>query len=291
MKIIDLTFLSKEEITRLGNNYSQMTLKEFTEKVESKISRGKHVKKECMLVYNHLCKHLEDYPEILDEGKMDSEEIEAVVVVAEPTVMLQAESRCEPETHLVTGQETKSHELETLASISSLLKWAELENVMKSELVFCEKWMHYEGFDLNKAIEKFIGFLKAAKNYNLNTLIPQVLYQYWFGATTTTDRVICMNTLALGFEGLLSEIDYRANNNTRKSDVDGLCAWLQVVCPDLKRALTEYEPKFFKKILVQLRDYRNTFAHGTSMARNSFETVKSISQFTALYTYTVVKYA
>lgn len=290
MKIINLTFLSKEEITRLGNNYSQMTLKEFTEKVESKISRGKHVKKECMLVYDHLCKHLEDYPEILDEGKMDSEEIEAVVVVAEPTVMLQAESRCEPETHLVTGQESKSHELETLASISSLLKWAELENVMKSELVFCEKWMQYEGLDLNAAIETFVDFLKNAANYNLNTIIPQALYKYWFDATNPIDRVMCMNSLALGFEGLLSEIDYR-NNGTRRLNMNGLCAWIQSVCPALKKALTDTAPKGFYKAMVQLRNYRNSFAHGISIASNSFETVRSILQFVALYTYTVAKYA
>ena len=287
MKVFNLNFLSEKNIERLGE-YAQMTLKDFTEKVDSKIARGKHVKKECMPVYDYLCKHLEDYPEILEDDNIDSETIEEVVEVVEPIEVLP--SKTEPDTHLVADYRLEFFEKDTLSSFPSFLKWAELANVMKSELIFYEKWMQYEGLDLNAAIETFVDFLKNAANYNLNTIIPQALYKYWFDATNPIDRVMCMNSLALGFEGLLSEIDYR-NNGTRRLNMNGLCAWIQSVCPALKKALTDTAPKGFYKTMVQLRNYRNSFAHGISIASNSFETVRSILQFVALYTYTVAKYA
>ena len=287
MKLFNLNFLSEKNIERLGE-YAQMTLKDFTEKVDSKIARGKHVKKECMPAYDYLCKHLEDYPEILEDDNIDSETIEEVIEVVEPIEVLPSKS--EPDTHLVADYRLGFFEKDTLSSFPSFLKWAELANVMKSELIFCEKWMQYEGLDLNAAIETFVDFLKNAANYNLNTIIPQALYKYWFDATNPIDRVMCMNSLALGFEGLLSEIDYR-NNGTRRLNMNGLCAWIQSVCPALKKALTDTAPKGFYKAMVQLRNYRNSFAHGISIASNSFETVRSILQFVALYTYTVAKYA
>ena len=287
MKVFNLNFLSEKDIERLGE-YAQMTLKDFTEKVDSKIARGKHVKKECMPVYDYLCKHLEDYPEILEDDNIDSETIEEVIEVVEPIEVLPSKS--EPDTHLVADYRLGFFEKDTLSSFPSFLKWAELANVMKSELIFCEKWMQYEGLDLNAAIETFVDFLKNAANYNLNTIIPQALYKYWFDATNPIDRVMCMNSLALGFEGLLSEIDYR-NNGTRRLNMNGLCAWIQSVCPALKKALTDTAPKGFYKAMVQLRNYRNSFAHGISIASSSFETVRSILQFVALYTYTVAKYA
>ena len=287
MKVFNLNFLSEKDIERLGE-YAQMTLKDFTEKVDSKIARGKHVKKECMPVYDYLCKHLEDYPEILEDDNIDSETIEEVIEVVEPIEVLPSKS--EPDTHLVADYRLGFFEKDTLSSFPSFLKWAELANVMKSELIFCEKWMQYEGLDLNAAIETFVDFLKNAANYNLNTIIPQALYKYWFDATNPIDRVMCMNSLALGFEGLLSEIDYR-NNGTRRLNMNGLCAWIQSVCPALKKALTDTAPKGFNKAMAQLKSYRNSFAHGICIASSSFETVRSILQFVALYTYTVAKYA
>ena len=44
MKVFNLNFLSEKDIERLGE-YAHMTLKDFTEKVDSKIARGKHVKR------------------------------------------------------------------------------------------------------------------------------------------------------------------------------------------------------------------------------------------------------
>lgn len=171
------------------------------------------------------------------------------------------------------------------------MDWGTLKDVLKSELSFYQNWMAYEGIDYNEAIEKFVQFIKGAGNVNLNKYIPHNLCRYWLSHTDKFDRSSYVNLLAAGFEGLLAEISLK-NNGYRKSK-NGLIDWLKDEYNHFLPLTTTHrdDAQGFDRIFIELKCCRNKFCHGGFAEMNSAYTNRSISNFVALYVYTVAKYA
>lgn len=170
------------------------------------------------------------------------------------------------------------------------LDWTGLETAMKRELTFYKNWMAYEHIDFDDAVAKFIRFIKTADNRNLNCRLPQSLYEYWFARTDSNDRDTYVSHLAIFFEGLLSEIKFRKDCvRLRKY---GLSEWMKEY-PGMSGILTlpTHLAKGFDKLYKDLYYKRNRFAHGEMVEMTSAETAKTISDYVALYIYTVAKYA
>ncbi|MBQ3946083.1 MAG: hypothetical protein II670_10830, partial [Alphaproteobacteria bacterium] len=91
-------------------------------------------------------------------------------------------------------------------SYRQVVDWSELTRILKRELSFCKSWLHHEGYDLNTAIDSFIRLIKQSSNHNLNSRLPQDLYEYWFARTDGNDRYRYLTDLLLFFEGVLAEI-------------------------------------------------------------------------------------
>lgn len=169
------------------------------------------------------------------------------------------------------------------------LDWSKLETAMKRELTFYKNWMAYEHIDFDDAVAKFIRFIKKADNHNLNCRLPQSLYEYWFARTDSHDRETYVSYLAIFFEGLLSEIKYKKDNvRLRKY---GLSDWMKEY-PGMSGILTlpPHIAKGFEKLYKDLYNKRNRFAHGEMVEMTSSEMAKTISDYVALYIYTVAKY-
>lgn len=171
-----------------------------------------------------------------------------------------------------------------------VLNWEDLQSTLERELSFYSIWLNYEGINLNDAIAKFLLFMKNSENSNLSRKLPQYMYEYWFARTDIHDRETYLSQLAIFFEGLLSEIKYH-NDGVRVRKV-GLGDWLREF-HGLANTLTlpSHLAKGFDRISKDLYFKRNKFAHGETIEMSSAEIAKTISDYVALYIYTISKYA
>lgn len=170
------------------------------------------------------------------------------------------------------------------------LDWSRLEPAMKRELTFYKNWMCYEHIDFEEAIRKFVMFIKNAENDNLKRKLPQNLYEYWFASTDYFDRNMYVSNLALFYEGLLSEIKYQKDGI--RLHKKGLGDWA-LEFPTMARnmGLPTRMAKGFDRIFCDLYSKRNKFAHGEPVEMSSSDTAKTISDYIALYIFTVAKYS
>ena len=121
--------------------------------------------------------------------------------------------------------------------------------------------------------------------------LPFLLYKYWFTPLDALDRKLYVNNLATGFEGLLSEIklhntgDGESYKNSLKKHIFDF--------PYLALASNkDYEfTKGFERVVHNIVRSRNEHSHGKYSEMNFVESALSFSQFLALYTFTVAKYA
>ena len=98
-----------------------------------------------------------------------------------------------------------------------------------------------------------------------------------------------VSNLALFYEALLSEIKYQKDGiRIRKK---GLGDWAMEY-PTMARnmGLPSRLTKGFDRIFCDLYFKRNKFAHGEPVEMSSSDTAKTISDFVALYIFTVAKY-
>lgn len=170
------------------------------------------------------------------------------------------------------------------------LDWTELENSLKQQLKFYDKWLAYEGINFEKAVSGFITFIKSSDNPNLNYRLPQSLYEYWHALTDHYDRELYLTQLILYFESLLSEIKYKKDKKTYHITM-GLGSKLKDF-RELYESLTIHSSvaKGFENIMKSLYNNRNIVAHGGSVDLESEVLAKTISDYVALYIYTSSKY-
>ncbi len=171
-----------------------------------------------------------------------------------------------------------------------ILDWSELESAMKRELSFYKNWMSLEHIDFEKAVNKFIIFIKNAENCNLSRKFPQYIYEYWFARTDYYDRETYVSQITIFFEGLLSEIRYKKDGSRIRKT--GLGDWMKEF-PGMASIFTLpiHLAKGFERIYKDLYIKRNRIAHGEAVELSSTEIAKTISDYIALYVYTVAKYA
>lgn len=208
-------------------------------------------------------------------------------IAAEPVYEIKSSANIE-EAEVV--QEIKVTEERPSITYRLTLDWSRLEPAMKRELAFYKNWMGYEHIDFEEAIRKFVMFVKNAENDNLKRKLPQNLYEYWFASTDYFDRNMYVSNLALFFEGLLSEIKYQKDGI--RLHKKGLGDWaLEFPAMARNMGLPSRMTKGFDRIFCDLYSKRNKFAHGEPVEMNSSDTAKTISDYIALYIFTVAKYS
>lgn len=193
------------------------------------------------------------------------------------------------------------------ASISQLKKynWSELRPVLHKELAFCSNWLKWERLiSYEEAVEKFISVLEHAANKNLNYIVPQKLYEFFFVSNPTSeDRYCIMCSIAKNFEALLREI----YNLTHEGQIDrtkglkdaaekcGFEDFAKILHPDTSWSQLNLG---YDRALKYLQNVRNADSHGNwyidtyiGDRRSELEkNIEKIRHFTALYIFAVAKY-
>jgi hypothetical protein len=165
--------------------------------------------------------------------------------------------------------------------------WRKLSDSLKLELHFYDAWMRYEGYNIDNGVDKFLTFIKESSNTNLSRVLPQNLYEYWFAGTDAYDRENYVRNLSIFYEALLADMYFRKYD--KKLHKKGLYEWADEF--DMAHKISFYNnSKGFDRILTNLYRMRNKFAHGDAVELSSRETANTISDYVALYVYTMVKY-
>lgn len=197
-------------------------------------------------------------------------------------------------------------------SISQLneLDWKKLEELLRSELSFCQEWMDDDlssGYDYNDVLTRFIRFIREDYNKQLNTIFPQKLYEFFIVSNpTANDRYCIMCNIAKNFEALIDSIYRRrlrryedkkekCHGIYEKSIKYGFNDFVEILQYDVNI----HDLDGYKRVLKYLNRVRNADGHGnwykdedaydnlTEDQRN----VQKILNFAALYIFTYAKYA
>lgn len=192
-------------------------------------------------------------------------------------------------------------------SISQIAKidWNVLRPILYKELLFCSEWLIDNKLcDYEVAFNKFENFIKRSRNKNLNTIVPQKLYEFFFVSDPTdNDQYLIMCLIAKNFEALLKDIYYSNTGiiQTQEGlyDLTEKCEFYifnNILDNNIK--IWELNNGSFEKSLKYLSKVRNTDAHGewyidTYKGDTRPESVKNIEKiryFAALYIFAVAKY-
>ena len=202
----------------------------------------------------------------------------------------------EPTFEVTNGRydsEEQIHEVENTETKPAIkfrqgINWTELGRIMKRELSFYKYWMKREEYELDSSIDGFLNFIRDSENSNLNTRLPQNLYEYWLASTDSYDRSAYLTNLALFFEALLSDIYFKQHGvRLRKK---GLSDWAEEFVGLPQKLLFSRDSKGFDRIASDLHYKRNKIAHGDDIKLSSLETAKTITDYVALYIYVFARY-
>lgn len=172
---------------------------------------------------------------------------------------------------------------------SAQFEWDKLVQKLQTELQFyIRPSMFGMTFDLTEALARFKQLMSQSKNANLNTIIPQNLYEYWFCATDSYDRNRYFCDLARCFEALLRDIKEQAGSLVRRTK--GLNDLVEEYYPTLYLGLHEDNPYGISRVLQDLSKKRNMLAHGDYVELGSVAEAQTIVNYVALYVYVAGTY-
>jgi hypothetical protein len=184
----------------------------------------------------------------------------------------------------------ESEQIDTRPNIKyrQLINWEELNSALKRELSFYGRWMQYENYELNDAVDLFVSFISHSKNYELKTQLPLDLYEYLFASTDAHDRYRYLKDIILDFEAILGELYFRRyGEEPHTKGLTERAAYFEGL-PDM--LMYSREDKGFSRIASNLCYHRNKVAHGGYLELSSLETARLIVEYVALFIYIVAKY-
>ena len=173
-------------------------------------------------------------------------------------------------------------------SSETKIDWNKLISRMKRELEFYvrQSWFGSD-FNIDDALSGFQTFMSSSKNTNLSNIIPQDLYAYWFCSTDEYDRNRYFCDLARCYEALLKDI-YYSTKTTPMKKVNGLNELAMLYYPSIYDALDTKDTVYgFKRVVKDLNYKRNQLAHGDYVQLSSVLEAQTITNYVALYVYTI----
>ena len=139
------------------------------------------------------------------------------------------------------------------------------------------------------AINKFVDYVQQLPNSRISQNIPRKLLILWNYRSDVYDRKDLLNEIALCYEELLRQIHY--SNTNELINANGLYETSSMI-PEVYAWKTSpinndtnYR-RYFKYISI----LRNTIAHGGENNYSTVELLQRITEYTALYVYTVARF-
>lgn len=153
----------------------------------------------------------------------------------------------------------------------------------------------YNYWDLSMSIESgikcFIDFIKSVGNRRISEQIPRRLFVIWNYKSDIYDWNEIVNELTVCFEEVLRQVHKK--NTGKMLETFGLADTYKQI-PEIKdwydKSSNVYSSSVYYNSMRKLQYDRNKIAHGCDLDNNSFNLIKKISNYTALYIYMVAKF-
>ena len=172
-----------------------------------------------------------------------------------------------------------------VVSYRTILDWQKLKVALKRELAFYNRT--YNTITSDAVLEKFESFMKKSDNSLLSSIIPQKMYEYFYGMIDRNLLFDYLLHITLDFETLLREIAFSCRPKEKYNGMLDIC---KLYYPDYAIAIANNAKQGFEGIVKDLNYHRNRFAHGDDIDLPITSLHIKFISYVALYVYTVDKY-
>lgn len=211
---------------------------------------------------------------VADEDVKDEPQYEVVSTSADytqstPALVISSDSR-EPVTY------------------STHYNWDDVKTALQKDLSFYNNPMWLSGITSDEVLDHFINTISNSDNYNLNHMLPQIIYEFHYARIDRYDHIQYIRNLPIAFEALLREIYESCHRPTYSKGIYQLC---EEGFPDYAQSIRVKDRKGFGRILYDLVHKRNLLLHGMNLELSPVTLVQTIVEYIALFVYTVERYA
>ena len=167
-------------------------------------------------------------------------------------------------------------------------------NVLREDFCFqlgfyVNQWNADVSFE--EGVNKFIRFIQqldTLKNMRLTRQLPQSFMLFWHYQNDTYAFMDYLTGIVICYERLLREIHIANTGKTLESN--GLMDTVKMI-DSMNNWVNAYDTNLFHRIFRNIRKERNRISHGEEfVSRTLPEMVLSITQYVALYIYTVARF-
>ena len=213
-------------------------------------------------------------------------------------VAVNEDTKDDPQYNIVSTQPTDDTQAAPQLTVSTdtrmpvtyttRFNWDDVKKALKTDLAFYDSPFWYQGITSDQVLEKFVKVLSSSKNYNLNDLVPQIIYEFHYARIDRYDHYQYIRNLPIAFEALLREIYESSHRPIKTNGIKELC---EKGFTEYDNALSYHDKKGFGRILNDLVQKRNLLLHGVNLELSPVTLVQNIVEYIALFVYTVSKYA
>lgn len=171
---------------------------------------------------------------------------------------------------------------------STRFNWDDVKIALQKDLAFYNNPLWFDGITSDEVLDFFISTVSSSKNYNLNQMLPQIIYEFHYARIDRYDHIQYIRNLPIAFEALLREI-YESSH--RPSNSKGIYQLCEEGFYDYAQSIKYKDRRGFGRILTDLVHKRNLLLHGINLELSPVTLVQTIVEYIALFVYTVEKYA
>ena len=166
------------------------------------------------------------------------------------------------------------------------MDWGLLLQNLQHELSFYSRFWDLK-IDMPTAINKFVDYVQQLPNSRISQNIPRKLLVLWNYRSDVYDRKDLLNEIALCYEELLRQIHF--SNTKEVINANGLYETSSMI-PEVYAWKTAAIDTNYHKYFRYITKLRNTIAHGGENNYSTVELLQRITEYTALYVYTVARF-
>ena len=171
-------------------------------------------------------------------------------------------------------------------TFATIFNWDDVKKALQKDLCFYNRW--FDGFTSDEVLDFFVEKISKSQNYNLNHVLPQIIYEFHYARIGRYDLYQYIRNLPIAFEALLREIYESCHRPIQAKGIYELC---REGFTEYADAIRDKDKNGFGGILCDLVYKRNLLVHGKNLELSIVTLNKNIVEYIALFVYTVKKYA
>lgn len=174
-----------------------------------------------------------------------------------------------------------------------LVDFEKIEKDMVAELQFYKR-LYWDGSSTSfeDSVAQFVKFIKESEDRNIRDIISKDIFEFWNYRIDKYDLYSFIEHLSLYYEALVRGIYMRNNPHSEKPRTNGLVETMNLMRETgfWADAAREQGVTGFLKIFKDLKYKRNSVAHGVDLELDQVTMAMTVTNYIALYIYTVTKF-